>query len=131
MPIIQAVTISGRFINKAKWEVDTLANLREGHNIQVSLPVKDKNLISFLTKSNKINHTLEKIGNKFSVILTMKLTQFRHMLDTNPLDFQSMAVVTPLDRTIEGILLYLLSKNECDPRFVALIKGTSSTNKED
>jgi hypothetical protein len=122
MPVIQATTINGSIIERAKWEVKTLGDLREGHNIQVSLPVTDKNVIEYMSKGVHPRNecVLEKDKSGYSIILTVKVMEFRHMLDT-PSDLQSMVNVVPVNRVVEGILTFLLGRDLCDPRFLSLI----------
>ena len=54
MPIVQCNAINGSFIDEAKWDVTTLENLREGQNLQVSLPAKDRRLIEYVAGLGKM-----------------------------------------------------------------------------
>jgi len=121
MPIIQAMTISGRLIEKAKWEVNTLENVREGQVIQINIPVKEPNMIKYLSKTT--DTVLDKDGKKYSVNLSVTITGFRHLYEPSQKQIQSMITVIPINRTVEQILVHLLDKNNSDPKFVAHIRN--------
>lgn len=122
MPIIQGTTIGGRFLTKAKWEVKSLSDLKEGQNIQVSIPVEDADLIAYMAKSGpKQECVMEKDGKKHWVILTTRVMQFKHMLEHESSELQSMVLVVPMNRTVESFLIYLLDREQSDPRFLSLI----------
>lgn len=107
-------------IEKAKWEVNTLTNLQVGHQIQISLPTKDPNLISYIAKIKSSDCAIEKNGNEFAVIMTCLVKHFRHMLDEGKLD--SMAVLIPINRTVESIMIYIIEPEKCDSRFVNIVR---------
>lgn len=125
MSIIQFIKINGGIIEKAKWEIDTLANLREGHFIQFNFNIEeDVNLISYVSKRSNIDCVIEKTDKgQYSVVLTGIVKAFRHMLDASKLE--SMVTVVPANRAVENVLLYVVDKNQCDPKFVALLRQTS------
>jgi hypothetical protein len=127
MPIIQAVMISGQFIEKAKWQVKSLADLKIGHTIQVNLPVTDQYIIEYMMKESnpKRDCHLEKDGKSHSITLSFQILNFRYMLDGENSDLQSMALIQPANRTVEAITTYLLSENQCDPRFIHLLRHKS------
>jgi hypothetical protein len=121
MPSIKINKLNGGLIQGADWPVETLGNLREGHPVQVSIDInEDSLLIPYLTKRKDINCVLERIDGKYSIIVTCVIKAFRHMLDREGLD--SMAIAVPLDRTIEGALIYTLDTDKSDPKFINLLK---------
>lgn len=123
MPAIQATTISGKLVEGARWDVNTLTNMREGQSLQVSLPVEDKKLIHFLGKQNGMDCVLEREEDKSHyVVLTMKIMSFRHMLDHATGELDSQAYVSPINRTVEEVITFLLDRDKCNPKFVELLK---------
>jgi len=123
MPAIQVTTISGKLIEKARLEVETLSNMREGQNLQISIAVKDKNLIHFLGKQTGMECVLEREEDKSHyVVLTMKIMHFRHMLDYSTGELDSQVYVSPASRTVEEVLTYLLDRDKCNPKFVEMLK---------
>lgn len=121
MAIIQVITMSGRMIEKAKWEVDTLQNIREGHVIQINITVKDTDIIKYLSKTT--NTILDKDDKDYSVNLSIKVTGFRHLYEPPHKSIQSMITAVPVNRTIEQVLVHLLDRNNSDPKFVAHIRN--------
>jgi hypothetical protein len=117
--------MNGGIIEKAKWEVDTLENLREGHWIQFSFNIEeDPNLISYVSKRSNIDCVVEKTDKgQYSIVLTGVIKTFRHMVDASKLE--SMVTVIPVNRAIENVLLYILDKDQCDPKFIALLRQTN------
>lgn len=123
MPAIQATTISGKLIDGARWDVGTLSDMREGQNLQISIPVGDKNLIHFLGRQNGMDCVLEREADKSHyVVLTMRIMQFRHMLDHGSGSLDSQAYVTPINRTVEEVLTFILDKDKCNPKFVEMLR---------
>jgi hypothetical protein len=123
MPTLQATKLNGSIIEKAKWEVESLNDLDIGHQIQISIDIKeDSDLISYVSKRKTTSCVIEKEEDNYSIVLTCVVKAFRHMLDASGLD--SMAIVVPLDRAIEGILTYILNPDQCNPKFVAMLKNS-------
>lgn len=122
MPIIQFTKINGSIIEKASWKVDNISNLREGHFIQFNFNIKeDTNLISYISKRSNIDCVVEKSDTgQYSIILTGIIKAFKHMIDNSKLE--SMVTVIPINRAVENVLLFITNKDQCDPKFVALLK---------
>jgi hypothetical protein len=125
MPVIQFTKISGVIIEKARWVVNTLENVGVGHYIQFNFNIdEDPSLVSYISKRSNIDCVVEKNDEgQYSVILTGVVKAFRHMVDASKLE--SMITVIPANRAIENVLLYILDKNQCDPKFTALLKQTN------
>lgn len=117
MPIIQVHSLQGTIIEKAKWEVPSFENLKENQYLQINFKFDDKNLSRYLGKNNMI---IEKDKNDYSINLTFQISGFRHLL-TQPNSLESMMIITAVNRTIESILLYIIDKDKCDPRFISLV----------
>ena len=54
---------------------------------------------------------------------TVKIVSFRHMLEPPKKAIASMAIVVPVNRTVENVLLYLIKSDLVDSRFTALMKA--------
>ncbi len=121
--ILQVQTISGSLIENGRWEVECPAGLQEGHHFSLNIPVPDPALIRYLSKVQSLDCVLDKDGNKYSVSLSCPVRRVRHMVNTETSGIDSMGILVPINRTIEGVLLYLLAPNKCDPRFVRLVRG--------
>lgn len=125
MPIIQANTISGKFVDEARWEVETFENLREGQTIQVVLPAKDSNLVEYLAKVGKMECSLERVGKtkRHTVTVMLRIVGFKHMLEPDKGQMESMAFVVPENRIVENVLLHVLRSEHVDQRFEAAIRA--------
>lgn len=126
--IIQVASISGRIIDSAKWKVESISNLREGHGIQVSMPTNDSQLLNYIGKAANVECSVDRNKNDYSVILGCMVKQIRHMLDTVDSDLESMAVVVPSNRIVESVIVYLVDSSKSDPRFVKLIQSQASSS---
>jgi N-glycosylase/DNA lyase len=125
MPIVQCNTINGNFIDEARWNVSTLQNLREGQNLQVSLPASNQRLVEYVANLNKMECSVERDrkSKKCTLTFTVKIVGFRHMLEPPKKAIESMAVVVPVNRTVENVLLYLLGSDLIDSRFKAAVNA--------
>ena len=119
MPIIQAYTLQGTIIEKAKWEIPNFENLKENQHLQINFKFDDKKLSYYLGKNNMIIEK-DKNKNNYSINLTFQISSFRHLL-IPPNSLESMVIITAINRTNESILLYLMDKDKCDPRFINLV----------
>jgi hypothetical protein len=120
MPTLQLTKLNGSIIENGKWEVKSLSDLDIGHQIQVSVDAEDSDLISYVSKLQNLSCVVDKADDKHSIIATCVVKAFRHMLDPSGLD--SMAVIVPINRTVEEVMSYVLNPKQCNPKFVALIK---------
>lgn len=122
MPIICATTIDGKWIEAARWSVGSIADLREGNDFQLVLPVKDEALTAYLAKNQRPEVQLERADGKPQVTIGLKVVRIRHLLEP-PDDLQSMVLLVPVNRAAESVLMYLLDLPACNPKFVAMIRG--------
>lgn len=120
--VIQATTISGKVVDNARWEVDGRASFNEGQTMSVSVPTKDGPLLGFLSRGQSAGCMLDGQKGSFSVILTCVIKQVRHMVETASRSVDTLVVVVPVNRTAEQVLLYMMSPQKCDPRFVRAIR---------
>ena len=121
--IIQVTSLSGQIISAAKWEVQNIINLREGHNFQISILSKDAGLLGYISKQTGGDITVDHHKDVYSVILNCIVKQIRHLLEANTKQLESMAVVMPANRIVENVLIYLMARDKCDPRFIKLVQN--------
>ncbi len=122
--LVQIMTFAGRMIENGKWEVDFPAGLQEEQAMSLNLPIRDQALLRYLGKHQSINCVIDKDDDdQYMVAVACKVVRIRHMINTTSRTTESMAIVTPEDRTCESVLLYLLTPSKCDPRFMALVRG--------
>lgn len=122
--IIKVSTIGGRLIEEARWEVNSISNLREGHAFQVSLPTSDMNLVAYAGKTGSKECSIDGTKGSYSVVLTCLVKQIRHMLEDGSKQVESMAVLVPSNRVVENVIIYMLSPAKCDPRVSQLIQSS-------
>lgn len=126
--IIQATTISGTIVEKARWQVPNLSNVAINHSIQWSFPVSDPNLISNIRKQSKPHCVVDKNEAGHYAVLTFIVKQMRHMIDVTKdgsSGFETMCIIVPIDRYVEAVMLYLFAPNQCDKRFMESVRGVA------
>jgi len=122
MLVIQAMTTSGKMVEGARWSVD-VPWLQEGHSVSLNVPVKDPALIGYVGKAGSVECVVDKDEGKYSVSLACKVVRLRHMVNVGAGTSESLAIVTPVNRLVEHVLMYIMQPAKCDPRFVALVRG--------
>lgn len=127
--LLQASTLSGKVIEEGRWEVDFEAGIQESHSVAVSLPIPDADakLVTYLSSASSTDVMLDKTPEGYSVSVACRITRIRHMIDTQAGVAESMAVIVPVNRLAEHVMVYLLAPNKCDPRFVQAIRGNTAT----
>jgi hypothetical protein len=133
MLIVQVTTIFTRMnIEGARWEVN-MPWLQEGHSISLDMLVKDPDLIKYVEEKGGNECSIDKEGDKFRVSLSCMVTKIRHMirvLDDGTPSTESLAIVTPANRLVEGVMTYAISPSTCDPKFINAVRGTSQQPNE-
>lgn len=128
MPVLQAYSISGQIIEKARWEVESFRDLHMEDMLQVSIPSKDPDLLLWLNKhqSRELGLIKEKNKKSYFVVLSFRIARFRHMVEEGKLTIDSMAQVYPMNRDIELVLLYIIDPSKSDPRFKNILMKTKT-----
>lgn len=124
--IIQATTIAGKIIDGARWEVTSLSNFQQNQRVSIELPVKDPNLLGYLSKTQNKDCMLDGERGQYSVVMACVVSDVRHMIYISNKTVDTMVIVKPIHRTVEHVLEYLLSPGRCDQRFVRMIRGDAS-----
>ena len=125
MFIIQAISLTGKIVEKARWEVAPTF-LTEGQTIQVNIPIDDADAMKFIATQGKQECSVEREGEerRGSANLTFVIKQVRHMLETEPVGMDTMVTVMPLNRTVDQVMLYIFDSSRCDERFMKAIRQT-------
>lgn len=126
MLVIQATTIGGVMVEGARWEVENITNMREGHVVQVSLRCSDKELLSYLSKQTGDSCVVDKDNNSFHVILRHLVKEIRHMVAGTSKAMDTMVIVIPVNRMVESALLYCLHPERCDKRFIQAVRAVAA-----
>ncbi len=127
MLIIQATTISGKIINGARWEVTSLSTFQKGQKISVELITEDLKLVSYLNKSSNMDCMVDEEKHAKSVVVSCIISDVRHMVHVLNKTLDTMVIIVPVNRLVEHVLQYVFDVNECDKRFVGLLKGGMNT----
>lgn len=121
MVTIQATTIGGSIIDKARWEVPSINSVQVGHTLSICLNSDDKNLLTHIRKQEKTECSLDRAEDgKYTIVVTLVVKQVRHMLDASK--FDTMCIVVPMSRHVEQVILYLLDPSQCDKRFAGIVR---------
>lgn len=127
--VVQAVTLSGRIIEQGRWEIGD-HSISEGHTFQINIPTDDPDLLKFLVKQGKPECSVERDGKDKksfhgSVTLSFSVKQVRHLLETTTRVTDTLVIVTPANRVVEQVSLYILDRGQCDDRWAKSITNSS------
>lgn len=126
MPILQAYSIGGQIIEKAKWEVDTFHNLHADDIVHISIKSDDRNLLAWVNrnKSKELGSETIKDDKHYNVIMGFRIAKFIHMIENGDKFIDSLAQIVPISRNIELVLIHMLDPNKSDERFKEIIRST-------
>lgn len=123
MASIQATTIGGVIIDRARWEIASIDSVQVGHTLAVCLASDDKSLLAHVRKQSKTECSLDRSDDgKNSIVMTFLVKQVRHMLELNPTKLDTMCIIVPSSRFAELVMLYLFDPTKCDRRFVEAVR---------
>lgn len=137
MLTIQIQTIGGQFIRNARWKINSHAYLAKDQDYFISVNVEDKEFLEDLKRLVGKDRTislerydleeLKKLKNKKGtghyLVLSFKISNIKHMFDIDKDELESIVILNPNSRIVEGLILYIYEKDKCDPRFVKFLKG--------
>ncbi len=121
--VIQATTISGQIVEGARWEITQPCFFQKGQKISVELPVKDPNLVGYISKTGTNECMLDGGKGDFSIVMLCIVNEIRHMVRIAEKSVDTMVIVTASNRTVESVLQYILTPSRCDPRFIKAVRG--------
>jgi hypothetical protein len=123
--IVQATTMRGDLVEKARWPVNDLLAVQEGQRILVNFSSRDKNIISYISRQQSSDCMLDTQGNQkgeTTVILGFRVQEIRQMIDAKTSKVDSMVIVTPANKVVEAAMMFMLQPEKCDPRFLGMLK---------
>lgn len=124
MIVLQVHALSGKTVEGGRWEVPDVPGLQEGQSFALSIPTKDRHLTAYLVKSKTADCIVDKDKNDYSVILSFQVRRIRHMLAVGMKKVDSMAVIVPVNRSVELVLQYMLNPAKVDPKFFKVVSET-------
>lgn len=107
----------------ARWEISAPPGLQEGQSFAISLQVKDKELVSYLSKASNSDCYVDIEKGETSVILGFGIKRVRHMLIPATKHMETLCLVSPANRVVEQVLTYILTPGKVDARFLQVIRG--------
>ncbi len=125
--IIQGYSVSKQIIDQAKWNVKDLSNMQIGSKILVNIKTNDKDIIQYMKKNDKINHSISDHYNNGGILLTLTFTidKVTHMVSIGENTIETMVSIIPINNSVNDIILYILDKKSCNQRFISMIKSTN------
>jgi len=121
--VIQATTTSGQIIEGARWEIDHPCSFQKGQKVSVEFPVKDPNLVGYISKTGTNECMIDGERENFSIIMLCVVNEVRHMVKIADKLVDTMVIVMASNRTVESVLQYILTPSRCDPRFAKAVRG--------
>lgn len=120
--IIQATTIGGEIIEKARWELPMLGSIQIGHTVSICLNSSNRNLLSHVRKQAKTECCVDKREDgSLYIVVEFTVKQIRHMIDEK--ESETMCVLVPVNRYVEQVVLYVFDVGKCNGRFVAAVRS--------
>lgn len=130
MPIVlQVVTLQGKTVEGGRWELPAVPGLQEGQSFALSFPTKDKQLVAYLMKAQSGDCVVDRDKGEYSVMLSFTVRRIRHMLATATKSLDTMAVLTPVNRSVELVLQYLVDPKKVDQKFFKIVRETVSQSQ--
>ena len=130
MPVIvQAMTLAGKIIETARWEVSFPAGILVGHSIALNVPTNDSALIGYLSRSQTIDCMVDKTKEGHSIALNCQVKAIRHMVETKVSKADTMALVIPNNRLVEYVLMYLYTPSKVSPQFMRAMRNGETPNQ--
>lgn len=108
-------------IEGGRWRVENV-DMQIGHMVQVNLKTSDRKLLKYVQKQAKFECMGEQGDDgDHTITVAFKVKTVRHMFDVKTSHMDTMVVISPMDRHVEQVTMYLLDRKKCDPRFVAAL----------
>lgn len=124
MIVLQVHALNGKTIEGGRWEVPDVIGLGEGQSFALALPTKDKHLTAYLVKAQSADCVVDKDKTDYSVILSFQVRRIRHMHAVGSKKVDSMAVLVPMNRSVELVLQYMLNPAKVDQKFFKAVSET-------
>jgi hypothetical protein len=120
--VLQVATINGKTMEGARWQVPTVPGLQEGQSFALSFPTKDKQLVTYLSKAQVSECSVDREKGEYSVQLSFSVRRIRHMLSVNGTQVDTLAILTPENRNVELVAQYLINPAKAEPKFIKAVR---------
>jgi hypothetical protein len=125
MPIVlQVATLQGKTVEGGRWELPSVPGLQEGQSFALSFSTTDKQLVAYLMKAQSSECAVDRDKGGYSVVLSFQVRRIRHMLTVGTENLDTMAILTPVNRSVELVLQYLLDPKKVDQKFFKTVRET-------
>ncbi len=124
--VLQIHGLNGKTVEGGRWELPSVVGLQENQSFALSFPTKDKQLVTYLTKAQTADCMVDREKGEHSIILSFSVRRIRHMLVIGASKAETMAMLTPVNRSVELVLQYLLDPRKADPKFVKMVRESVS-----
>lgn len=121
--ITQVQLTTGEQVEGARWDIPVPPGLQEGQNFAILLPFEDKELATYMGKVKNSECYVDIEDKKTSAVLSFRVSKIRHMLTINDSKVETLCYLTPTNRAVEQIMIYILTPNKADLRLKRAIKG--------
>lgn len=122
--VLQIHATNGKTVEGGRLEVPDVIGLQEGQSFAISFPTKDKQLIAYLVKAQNSDCMVDREKGEHSVMLSFQVRRIRHMVTVGSPKVDTMAILTPVNRSVELVLQYLLDPKKVDQKFVKIVRET-------
>lgn len=127
MIVLQVHALNGKTVEGARWDVPSVPGLQENQSFALSFSTKDKQLVTYLTKSPNGDIMVDKEKGEYFVTLSFSVRRIRHMLAVGAKQVETMAMLAPTNRSVELVLQYIVDPRKVDQKFVKLVRETVSS----
>ncbi len=125
--IVQITTLAGKIVEKARWKLDKVHDMREDQTIQLNAVCHERMLIAYVA-NKKPSECYVDLQNKSEpqVIMGFKISSVRHMLDAQSGEMDTLISAIPVNRIVEGMMMFIFQRKDCDPKFISMLKSAVS-----
>jgi len=122
--ILQITTLSGNLIDEAKWEIDFTIQPMESHEISLNFETNDSKLISFINANERSGIVLDgDPENGYNMSMRFDIKKIKHLVDVSTKEVDTYILLSPPNRTLEQIILYVLNSKYCNGNFLKILKS--------
>lgn len=125
--IVQATNMAGIILDKARWEIDFPVGLSDSQQVAINIVLTDAPMIQYLIRHPSSDCLLDKNKDTYSLALSCRVTQIRHMIEVLSGKANSIAMIAPINRMVEHVLMYIYSVTQCNQQFVRAVRGSMAS----
>lgn len=121
--IIQVTAISGNIIEEANWELEFGIPPTDSHEVSLNFESQDVKLLSLLNANERNGLVIDgDVENGFNLSMKFDVKKIKHIVDISTKEVKTFIILSPVNRTLEQILLYLINPRYCNHNFLKMIK---------